>query len=234
MTKESLLNKLKEKAEDFLGPARYNFGYYVGRPLMIAGLVALAAGLVWNSAASIPRPQRTIKTQPTQEVRAVDVYKNMSAEETIKSVDDWDKARDYVLNHLKYAEHKGRQSFEETHSQGKGVCRDAAQASLTLLGDNTNRYSTFFLMLNPKNTNESGHAVALVKDKQTGGLGSLGINQEDCIEPTCTNIPQVYSRINAAFSNIFDEGHCSFVAWKNSTNATCSVRYNLNTGKIEK
>jgi len=234
MKDKSIMGRLKEGGESFLDNAKHEFGYYVARPLICGGLFVLA-GMQLSDIIQGNHSSRRIapRCAEVQKIATEDIYRSMSPEEAIKYVDSYGKAKDYVLNHIQYADHKGYQSFEETHRLRKGVCRDATQAVLSLLSDDTNRYDTFFMALNSQSTNDVGHAVALINDRKLCKFGSLGINECDCIEPTCESIQAVYDKINQSFSNQFSRDYCKFIAHLDGTNVGCVLKYNLRTKKFE-
>lgn len=188
-------------------------------PLICAGLFVLSG---MKLADYLETPGNTTK----QPAKPVDIYQSMSPQEAIAYVDTYDKARDYALNHLEYTDHKGIQSFEETHNSGKGVCRDAAQAVLSLLSDNTNSYDAFWMYLSPKDTNASSHTIALVKDIKTGKFGSIGINDTDCNKTEYRSVKEVYDTVNQSFSNKFSENSCQ-IARGSNTNLTVTLNYDL-------
>jgi hypothetical protein len=155
-------------------------------------------------------PSNTTK-QPT---KPVDIYQSMTPQEAITNVDTYDKAKDYVLTHIKYEDHEGRRSFEETHSLGKGICLDGAQAAMSLLSDNTNNYFVSLMVLRAKTTNDPDHAVALVFDKEINRFGTAGINKRDCIKPQYRTISEAYNQVNKNFSNQFVPDSCEFLLSK--------------------
>ena len=205
------------------------------RPLICAGLVTLA-GIQDSELVDGHQVSRedTLADVTRSQMTTTDIYQNMSPEDAIKYVDSYDKAKDYVLNHLTYKDHTSQQSFEETHLLGSGVCRDASRAVLSLLSDDTNKYRVYLMLFEPDNTSNGGHVVALVYDEDKSLFGSLGINKIDCIEPT-SSVKEVYEKIanSPSFEGQFSEDYCDLALFRDATNMATGVKYNLKTEKVE-
>jgi len=221
MVKKSLISRLK----------RCRFV----RPLVCAGLVTLAGIQYSELVDGDPATREDTRANVTEsQMTITDIYQNMSPQDAIIYVDSYDKAKDYVLNHLTYTDHIGPQTFEETHLLRGGVCRDASKAVLSLLSDDKNKYSVYLMLFRPNNTKDNGHVVALVYDEDKKLFGSLGINKVDCIEPT-SSAKEIYEKIanDPSFVGKYSGDYCNLALSRDATNLTGWVRYNLKTEELE-
>lgn len=137
-------------------------------------------------------------------IQDFDPYNDMTAEQAVKAVQNYDGAKDYLMRHLCYTNIlEPGAPFKEVHAKGKGVCRDATTAAIALLRDNYPIYDVLKMRLYSASPTGSNHAVALVEDIRTHKYGSLGINKEDCIPPQFPKTSDVFDKINSNFENEF-------------------------------
>ena len=149
-----------------------------------------------------------------------DSYRNVPAEQAIKTVNNWEGAEDYILRHLRYSSDRANYGaedfdapFDEINARGRDDCDGGATAGAALLSDNA-RYTLSRMHLSGRGGAigsflgtfglSEGHDVTLVYDKETGKYGSLGINAFDNIKPTYNTPEDIFKRLNMSFLWIFD------------------------------
>lgn len=121
-----------------------------------------------------------------------DSYKNKTLEQISSEAKTWENAEDYIVRHLRF-EAKVHNSAEEAHKCGKAYCLEAAKIAEELLAGNNN-YECSTVVFARKGKKFS-HAIELVKDKETGMYGSLGIHASDCINPAYASKEEVCKKI---------------------------------------
>ena len=127
-----------------------------------------------------------------------DKYESIGFEQAVKKVRTWNDAESYLLGHLRFDSGQPSSNFETIHSTGKTVCFGAAIMAKALLSDNHDRYEVDLYVYKNKSGSWS-HMIALVKDKETGRYGSLGINACDCLTPGYLKEEEVFNKIKFVF-----------------------------------
>ena len=160
--------------------------------LVRAGLLGIAAG----AALYCMGLAKTYVVVPRYLNMLEDKYEGESLEQVASEIKTWENARDYIIRHLRF-EDKIHESNENVHKTGKAYCFETMQIAEYLLADN-NKYECSRAVFARKGADLT-HAVALVKDKETGLYGSLGIHACDCIKPVFSSKEKVLKKIQKSF-----------------------------------